>query len=168
MSFASKAESEKGKRRIVRTSSDSEDFRYKSKLERQSMKSKSMFSDSQRSTHAFDLKSQENTKPVFKSIRDTKMPQKTLTKTSQVFSDNIATPQSVSSNFGQKMISASDKESSNIINNNTSNISNTTIPDMLDTQGADRGTNTRNLRPREHMDKLSKYISNNIIICDAD
>ena len=164
----SKSKSGKGKRRIVRTSSDSEDFSYKSKLERQSMKSKSMTSDSQRSIHAFDLKSQENTKPVFKSIRDTKMPQKTLTKSSQVFSDNIATPQSVSSNFGQKMISASDKESSNIINNNNSNISNTTIPDMLDTQGAERGTRTRNLRPREHMDKSSKYISNDIIICDAD
>ena len=71
------------------------------------------------------------------------------------------------------MISASDKESVNIIDNNTSNISNTTIPDMLDTQGADtqgadRGTRTRNLRPREHMDKLSKHILNNIIICDAD
>ena len=59
------------------------------------------------------------------------------------------------------MISALDKESINIIETNTSNISNTAIPDMLDTQGADRGT-------REHMDKLSKYISNNIIICDAD
>ena len=89
----SKSKSEKGKRRIVRTSSDSEDFSYKSKLESQSMKSKSMLSDNQRSTHAFDLKSQENTKPVFKSIRDTKMPKKTLIKPSQVFSDNIATLQ---------------------------------------------------------------------------
>ena len=96
------------------------------------------------------------------------MSKKILIKPSQVFLDNIATLQSVSSNFGQKMISALDKESINIIATNTSNISTTTIPDMLDTQGADRGTNTRNLRPREHMDKLSKYISNNIIICDAD
>jgi hypothetical protein len=75
---------------------------------------------------------------------------------------------SVSSNFGQKMISALDKESINIIETNTSNISNTAIPDMLNTKGADRGTNTRSLRPREHMDKLSKYMSNNIIICNAD
>ena len=74
----SKSKSEKGKRRIVRTSSDSEDFSYKSKLESQSMKSKRMSSESQRSTYAFDLKSQENTKPVFKSIRDTKMSEKTL------------------------------------------------------------------------------------------
>jgi len=164
----SKSKFGKGKRRIIRTSSNSEEFSYKSKLESQPMKSKGVSSDSQRSTYAFDLKSQKNTKPVFKSIRDTKIPKKTLTKPSQVFSDNNATMHSVSSNFGQKMISALDKESINIIETNTSNISNTTIPDMLNTQGADRGTNTRSLRPREHMDKLSKYMSNNIIICNAD
>ena len=164
----SKPKSGKGKRRIIRTSSDSEEFSYKFKLESQSMKSKGVSSDRQRSTNAFDLKSQENKKPVFKSIRETKISKKTLTKPSQVFSDNNATMHSVSSNFGQKMISALDKESINIIETNTSNISNTAIPDMLDTQGADRGTNTRSLRPREHMDKLSKYMSNNIIICNAD
>jgi len=164
----SKPKSGKGKRRIIRTSSDSEEFSYKFKLESQSMKSKGVSSDRQRSTNAFDLKSQENKKPVFKSIRETKISKKTLTKPSQVFSDNNATMHSVSSNFGQKMISALDKESINIIETNTSNISNTAIPDMLNTKGADRGTNTRSLRPREHMDKLSKYMSNNIIICNAD
>ena len=51
---------------------------------------------------------------------------------------------------------------------NTSNISTTNIPDMLDTLGADKGTSTRSLRPREHMDKLSKYVSKNMIICYAD
>ena len=98
----SKPKSGKGKRRIIRTSSNSEEFSYKSKLESQPMKSKGVSSDSQCSTYAFDLKSQENTKPVFKSIRDTKMPQKTFTKPSQVFSDNIATLQSVSSNLVKK------------------------------------------------------------------
>ena len=81
-----------------------------------------------------------------------------MTKPSQDFSGNIATKQSVSSNFVQKRISAMDKESININNINTSNISTTT--DMLNTPGADEGTNTRSLRPREHMDRLSKYVSN--------
>ena len=122
------------------------------------MKLKGMSKGSQLSDSALDLKSQGDTQPVFKSIRDTKISEKTLTKPSQDFSGNIATKQSVSSNFGQKRISAMDKESININNINTSNISTTT--DMLNTPGADKGTNTRSLRPREHMDRLSKYVSN--------
>ena len=51
-----------------------------------------------------------------------------------------------------------DKESININNIYTSNISTTT--DMLNTPDANKGTNTRSLRPREHMDRLSKYVSN--------
>ena len=53
-----------------------------------------------------------------------------------------------------------DEESMNINDINTSNISTTNSPDMLNTPGADKGTNTRSLRPREQIDRLSKYVSN--------
>ena len=68
-----------------------------------------------------DLNTQGENQPVFKSVWDTTISEKTLTKQGRVFSDNSS---------------------------------------MLKTMGAEEGTNTRSLRPREHMDKLSEYISN--------
>ena len=53
---------------------------------------------------------------------------------------------------------AKDNESFNNMFTNT--ITATTLSPMLNNMGADKGTNTRSLRPREHMDKLSEYISN--------
>ena len=55
----SKPKSEKGKRKIVRTSSDSEDFNSPTTRRSQSMKLKGMSKGSQLSDSALDLKSQE-------------------------------------------------------------------------------------------------------------
>ena len=95
------------------------------------------------------MKIQEENQPVFKSIRDTEKSEKTLTKSSLVFLDFASCAQTSDSAATQKMISAY-----NVEYNNT-NISTS----VLGTMGAGEGTNTRSLRPREHMDKLSKYIS---------
>ena len=156
----SKPKSEKGKRRIVRTSSDSEDFIHPTVMKSHSVhkmlkhtSKKSLCSDS-----SLELKSQGNVQPVFKSIWDTNESEKASTKPSQDFSDNTCTAQSSSSRISQKTISAKDNESFNNIFTNT--ITATTLSPMLNNMGADKGTNTRSLRPREHMDKLSEYISN--------
>ena len=156
----SKPKSEKGKRRIVRTSSDSEDFIHPTVMKSQSVhkmlkdtSKRSLCSDS-----SLELKSQGNVQPVFKSIWDTNESEKASTKPSQDFSDNTCTAQSSSSRISQKTISAKDNESFNNIFTNT--ITATTLSPMLNNMGADKGTNTRSLRPREHMDKLSEYISN--------
>ena len=53
-----------------------------------------------------------------------------------------------------------DEESINISDSNTSNIRTTNYPDMLNSMGAEKGTNTWSLHPREHMDRLSEYGSN--------
>ena len=58
----------------------------------------------------------------------------------------------------KKTMSAKDNESFNNIFTNT--ITATTLSPMLNNMGADKGINTRSLCPREHMDKLSEYISN--------
>ena len=81
-----------------------------------------------------------------------------MTKPSQVFLDYTSIAQSSFSSISQKTISAKDYESYNNIYTNT--ITANTQSPMLNTLGTDKGTNTRSLRPREHMDKLSEYISN--------
>ena len=110
------------------------------------------------SDSSLELKSQGNVQPVFKSIWDTNESEKASTKPSQDFSDNTCTAQSSSSRISQKTISAKDNESFNNIFTNT--ITATTLSPMLNNMGADKGTNTQSLCPREHMDKLSEYISN--------
>ena len=159
----SKPKSEKGKRRIVRTSSDSEDFIHPTVMKSQSVhkmlkdtSKRSLCSDC--SDSSMELKSQGNVSPVGKSIWDTNESEKASTKPSQDFSENIGTSQSSSLRISQKTISAKDNESFNNIFTNT--ITTTTPSPMLNNMGADKGINTRSLRPREHMDKLSEYISN--------
>ena len=93
-----------------------------------------------------------------KSIWDTNESEKASTKPIQDFSENIGTSQSSSLRISQKTISAKDNESFNNIFTNT--ITTTTPSPMLNNMGTDKGINTRSLRPREHMDKLSEYISN--------
>ena len=151
----------KGKRRIIRTSSDSEDFSSPAILKRQSQskveKSKILSKEIHHSELSFnntmDLKIQEENQPVFKSIRDTKKLEKTLTKSSLVFSDFTSCAETSDSTEAQKRISAYNVEY--YYTNTHTNISTS----MLGTMGAEENTNTRSLRPREHMDKISKYIS---------
>ena len=123
--------SEKGKRRIVRTSSDSEDFIHPTVMKSQSVhkmlkdtSKRSLCSDS-----SLELKSQGNVQPVFKSIWDTNESEKASTKPSQDFSDNTCTAQSSSSRMSQKTISAKGNESFNNIFTNT--ITATTLSPML-------------------------------------
>ena len=104
---------------------------------------------------SLELKSQEKVQPVFKSIWDAEKSEKASTKPSQDFSDNSCTSLSSCSKILQKTISAKDKESYN----NTNIISTNTHSPMLGNIDIDGRTNTRSLRPREHMDKLSEYIS---------
>ena len=49
-----------------------------------------------------------------------------------------------------------DVESNTYSNTSINTINNSS---MLKTMGAEEGTNTRSLRQREHMDKLSEYVS---------
>ena len=127
-----------------------------------------MFKDaSKRSSGPFstlNLKSQGKFQPVFKSIWDAEGSEKASTKPSQDFSDNSCKPQSSSSKILHKTISAKDKE----YNNNTNIITNTTHSPMLGNMDINGTTNTRSLHPREHVDKLSEYISIHIMICNAD
>ena len=108
----SEAKSEKGKRRIVRTSSDSEDFISPTILKSQSMckskKLKKMSKEILHSDFSLDLKTQGDTQPVFKSVWDTKISEKTLTKQGQFFSDNTSIAQSSTSSMDQERISAKD------------------------------------------------------------
>ena len=121
-----------------------------------------MFKDASKrspgSFSALNLKSQGNFQPVFKSIWNAEESEKASTKPSQEFSDNTCTSQSSSSRIPQKTISAKDKESYN--NTYTNTITTNTRSPMLNNMDVDGRTNTRSLRPREHMDKLSEYISN--------
>ena len=107
---------------------------------------------------SMELKSQGKFQPVFKSIWDAEGSEKASTKPSQEFSDNTCTSQSSSSRIPQKTISARDKESYN--NTYTNTITANTHSPMPNNMDVDGRTNTRSLRPREHMDKLSEYISN--------
>ena len=146
--------SEKGKRRIVRTSSDSEDYINPTAMKSQHAH-KMLKATSKQSLGSFasmELKSQGKFQPVFKSIWDAEESEKASTKPSQDFSDNSCKLKSSSSKILHKTISAKDKES----NNNTNIISNTTHSPMLGNMDIDGTTNTRSLRPREHMDKLSE------------
>ena len=95
--------------------------------------------------------------PVFKSIWDAKYREKTLIKPSQVFADNTSIAQSSTLRLTQERILARDEE---FIRNYTSTITTINNSSMLNNMGAEEGTNTRSLRHREHMDKLSEYVSN--------
>ena len=156
----SKLKSEKGKRRIVRTSSDPEDFMYPTAMK--SQPAHKMLKDTSKrslcSNYSLELKSLGKVQPVLKSIWDANESEKASTKPSQEFSDNTCTSQSSSSRIPQKTISARDKESYN--NTYTNTITTNTRSPMLNDMDVDGRTNTRSLRPREHMDKLSEYISN--------
>ena len=79
-----------------------------------------------------------------------------MTKQGWVSSDNTSCALSSDSIKAQERISAMDVESNNYSNNTVSTINNSS---MLKTMGAEEGTNTRSLRPREHMNKLSEYVS---------
>ena len=128
----------KGKRRIIRTSSDSEDFSSPAILKRQSQskveKSKILSKEIHHSELSFnntmDLKIQEENQPVFKSIRDTEKSEKTLTKSSLVFSDFTSCTQTSDSTEAQKRISAYNVEYN--YTNTYTNISTS----MLGTMGA--------------------------------
>ena len=100
-----------------------------------------------------DFKIQEENQPVFKSSRDTEKSGNTLTKSSLVFSDFASCAQTSDSTATQKRISAY-----NVEYNNTNTYTNISMS-MLGTMGTGEGTNTQSLRPREHMDKLSEYVS---------
>ena len=113
---------------------------------------------------SMELKSQGKLQPMFKSIWDAEESEKASTKPSQDFSDNSCKLKSSSSKILHKTISAKDKES----NTNTNIISNTTHSPMLGNTDIDGTVYTRSLRPREHVDKLSEYISIHIMICNAD
>jgi len=160
------AKSEKGKRRIVRTSSDSEDFINPSAMKNQH--AQKMLKGTSKQSHgsfaSMELKSRGKPQPVFKSIWDAEESEKASTKPSQDFSGKSCKLQSSRSKILHKTISAKDKES----NTNTNIISNTTHSPMLGNMDIDGTTNTRSLRPREHVDKLSEYISIHIMICNAD
>ena len=111
-SVMSKSKSEKGKRRIVRTSSDSEDFISPTILKSQSMckskKLKKMSKEILHSDFSLDLKTQGDTQPVFKSVWDTQISEKMLTRQGWVFSDNTSIAQSSTSSMDQERISAKD------------------------------------------------------------
>ena len=102
-----------------------------------------------------DLKIQEENQPVFQSIRDNEKSEKTLIKSSLVFLDFTSCAQTSDSMEAQKGYQPITLSIIILIHTNIST-------SMLGTMGAGEGTNTRSLRPREHMDKLSK--SNSIIL----
>ena len=156
----------KVKRKIVRTSSDSEDYINPTAMKSQHAQ-KTLKATSKQSLGSFasmELKSQGKLQPVFKSIWDAEESEKASTKPSQDFSGKSCKLQSSRSKILHKTISAKDLES----NINTNIISNTTHSPMLGNMDIDGSTNTRSLRPREHVDKLSEYISIHIMICNAD
>ena len=114
--------SEKGKRKIVRTSSDSEDYINPTAMKSQHTH-KMLKATSKQSLGSFasmELKSQGKLQPVFKSIWDAEESEKASTKPSQDFSDKSCKLKSSSSKILHKTISAQDKESYN----NTNIISN--------------------------------------------
>ena len=118
-----------------------------------------MFKDASKrspgSFSALNLKSQGIFQPVFKSTWDAEESEKASTKPSQDFSDKSCKPRSSSLKILQKTITAQDKESYN----NTNIISNNTHSPMPGNMDIDGKSTTRSLRPREHLDKLSEYIS---------
>ena len=99
--------------------------------------------------------------PVFKSILETNTLENISINQYRKFSNDSKTAHADVSMPSMERTSTYDETTTN---NNSISITNTTSPSIIGSLVAEEGKTSRYLRPRHHMDNLSKYNSKNINI----
>jgi len=157
-----------GKSNTVKASSNSEEFSSPAILASYSQfksgKRKMDTVETNSSEHCFsnkmDLKLPVH-QPVFKSILETNTLENISINQYRKFSNDSKTAHADVSMPSMERTSTYDETTTN---NNSISITNTTSPSIIGSLVAEEGKTSRYLRPRHHMDNLSKYNSKNINI----
>ena len=157
-----------GKSYAVKASSDSEEFSSPAilasysqfKLEKSKMKTVETNTSEHSFSNKMDLKLPVQIQPVFKSILETNTLENISINQYRKFSNDTKIAHTDVSMPSMERTSTFDDATTN----NSISITNNTSPSIIGSLVAEEGRTSRHLRPRHHMDNLSKYNSKNINI----